>query len=275
MSTLPPLAIVGAGSMGGAILSGLLAPDVSVDGDIRVTNRTEAKARALDGPGVLSIALETEPDGNLRAVDGAAVVLLGVKPAMIPDTLAGLAPALSPDALVISVAAGVPTSTMEGIVPNPVLRAMPNTPAIVGKAVTGLAAGSRATHEHLALGRALFETVGAVHVIPESQIDALSTISGSGPAYVFYLVEELIRTAERLGFDPETAAQLVTGTFDGAVELLAASGRSPQELRAQVTSPNGTTERAIAVMQEADFGAIFDRATAAALARAKELAEGR
>jgi pyrroline-5-carboxylate reductase len=275
VSTLPPLAIIGAGSMGGAILSGLLAPGVQVDGDIRVTNRTEAKARALDGPGVRSLALETEPDGNLRAVDGAAVVLLGVKPAMIPDTLAGLAPALSPDALIISVAAGVPTSTMEGIVPNPVLRAMPNTPAIVGKAVTGLAAGSRATPAHVELGRALFETVGAVHVIPESQIDALSTISGSGPAYVFYLVEELTRTAERLGFDSETAAQLVSGTFDGAIELLTASGRSPQELRAQVTSPNGTTQQAIGVMQEADFAAIFDRATAAALARAKELAEGR
>lgn len=261
--------------MGGAILAGLLAPGVTVSGGIRVTNRTEAKARALDAPGVTSLALETVPDANQRAVDASALVILGVKPAMIAETLAAFAPALHPEALVISVAAGVTTATMESLVPNPVLRAMPNTPAIVGKAVTGLAAGSRAADEHLALGRALFETVGAVHVVPEAQIDALSTISGSGPAYVFLLIEELTRAAERLGFDPATAAQLVTGTFDGAIELLTASGRAPEELRAQVTSPNGTTQRAIGVMQDAGLGAMFDRAIAAALARATELADGR
>ena len=273
-TTLPTIAIVGAGAMGGAILSGLLAPSVTVAGGIRVTNRSEEKARALDWPGVTSYALESEPRGNLLAVDGAAIVLLGIKPAMLPDTLAGLAPALDPAALVVSVAAGVKTATMEAIVPNPVLRAMPNTPAIVGKAVTGLAAGSRATSAQIALGRALFETVGAVVEVPEGQIDALSTISGSGPAYVFYLIEELTRTAVGLGFEPQVAAQLVVGTFDGSVTLLQASGRSPEALRAQVTSPNGTTERAIAVMQDADLKAMFDRATSAALARAKELAEG-
>jgi pyrroline-5-carboxylate reductase len=273
-TTLPTIAIIGAGAMGGAILSGLLAPSVTVGGGIRVTNRTEAKARALDGPGVTSYALESEPGGNLLAVDGAAIVLLGVKPAMLPDTLAELAPALEPTAIVISVAAGVTTATMESIMPNPVLRAMPNTPAIVGKAVTGLAAGSRATPEQVALGRALFETVGSVVEVPESQIDALSTISGSGPAYVFYLIEELTRTAVGLGFAPEVATQLVSGTFEGAIALLAASDRSPEELRAQVTSPKGTTERAIAVMHEANLKAMFDRATTAALARAKELAAG-
>lgn len=275
MTTLPSIAIVGTGAMGGAILTGLLAPEVNVDGGIRVTNRTEAKARALDGPGVTSFALETVPDANLRAVDGAGVVLLGVKPAMVPDTLAALAPALDPGALVISVAAGVTTATMEALVPNPVLRAMPNTPAVVGKAVTGLAAGSRAGAEDLTLGRALFGTVGTVVEVPEAQIDALGTISGSGPAYVFYLVEELTRTAEHLGFSAEQARALVTGTFDGAVALLVASGREPADLRAQVTSPNGTTQRAIAVMQDADLAGMFDRATAAALARSKEMAEGR
>lgn len=273
-TTLPTIAVIGAGAMGGAILSGLLAPEVTVAGGIRVTNRTEAKARALDGPGVTSYALESVPDGNLQAVDGAAIVLLGVKPAMVSETLAALAPALDPAALVISVAAGVTTATMESLVPNPVLRAMPNTPAIVGKAVTGLAAGARAAGEQLALGRALFETVGAVIEVPEGQIDALSTISGSGPAYVFYLVEELTRTAIDLGFAPEVAARLVTGTFDGAIALLKASDDSPASLRAQVTSPRGTTERAIAVMQRADLKGMFDRATAAALTRARELAEG-
>ena len=222
--------------------------------------------------GVESIALENDPDGNQRAVRGAGIVLLGVKPAMIVDTLRALAPALSPDALIISVAAGITTAAMEAVVDNPVLRAMPNTPAIVGKAVTGVSAGSRATAEQVALGVALFETVGTVLQVPESQIDALSTISGSGPAYVFYLVEEFTRTAVNLGFTPAQAAQLVQGTFAGSMDLLLASGAPPEALRAQVTSPKGTTERAIEVLQSADLSELFDRATAAALARARELA---
>ncbi len=275
MSTnLPSIAIIGAGSMGGAILAGLLEPSVSVSGGIRVTNRTAAKAALVAADGVESIALESEPGGNDRAVHGAGIVLLGVKPAMIVDTLRSLAPSLEPDALVISVAAGITTAAMEAVVDNPVLRAMPNTPAIVGKAVTGVAAGSRATAEQVALGVALFETVGTVVEIPEEQIDALSTISGSGPAYVFYLIEELTRTAGKLGFTPEQAAVLVQGTFAGSVDLLLASGKEPAALRAQVTSPKGTTERAIGVMQEADLSGMFDRATAAALARARELAAG-
>ena len=275
MSTLGSIAIIGAGAMGGAILGGLLAPGVTVDGDIRVTNRTEAKAALVRRPGVDSVALETTPDGNALAVRGASVVIIGVKPAMVPETLAALAGDLAPDALVISVAAGVTTATMEAIVSQPVLRAMPNTPSLIGKGVTGLAAGSRATAEQVALGRAVFETVGTVVEVPESQIDALSTISGSGPAYVFYLVEQLTRTAVNLGFTPAQAAELVTGTFLGSVELLVASGREPEELRRQVTSPNGTTQRAIAELEKADLTSLFDRATASALARAKEMAEGR
>ena len=275
MSTLGSIAIIGAGAMGGAILGGLLAPGVTVDGDIRVTNRTEAKAALVRRPGVDSVALETTPDGNALAVRGASVVIIGVKPAMVPETLAALAGDLAPDALVISVAAGVTTATMEAIVSQPVLRAMPNTPSLIGKGVTGLAAGSRATAEQVALGRAVFETVGTVVEVPESQIDALSTISGSGPAYVFYLVEQLTRTAVNLGFTPAQAAELVTGTFLGSVELLVASGREPEELRRQVTSPNGTTQRAIAELEKADLTGLFDRATASALARAKEMAEGR
>lgn len=273
-TNLPSIAIVGAGAMGGAILSGLLSPSVRVSGGIRVTNRTAAKAALVAADGVDSIALENEPHGNHRAVRGAAIVLLGVKPAMIVDTLTDLGPSLEPDALIISVAAGITTAAMQSAVGNAVLRAMPNTPAIVGKAVTGVAAGSRATPEHVALGVSLFQTVGVVLEIPESQIDALSTVSGSGPAYVFYLIEEFTRTAIKLGFTPEQARTLVQGTFDGSLELLSASDKSPQDLRAQVTSPKGTTERAIGVLQSADLSELFDRATAAALARARELAAG-
>lgn len=271
---LPRIAILGTGSMGGAILSGLLAPSVRVRGGIRVTNRTEAKAAPLRREGVESFAIETTADANERAVEGAGLVILGVKPAMVADTLAGVAARLDPHAIVVSVAAGITTATLEAIVPNPVLRAMPNTPATVGLGVTGLSAGSRAVPEHVALARDLFQTVGTVVELPEQQIDALSTVSGSGPAYVFLLIEQLTGAAQRLGFTPEQAALLVQGTFRGAVELLAVSGEDPAQLRRRVTSPNGTTERAIAQLEAADLGAVFDRALAAALARAKELAAG-
>lgn len=262
--------------MGGAILSGLLSPDVTVEGGVRVTNRTEAKAAALRTRGVTSLSSEIDPNANIAAVKGARIVLLGVKPTMIPDVLREVADAVEPDAILVSVAAGVTTATMEALVPVSVavLRAMPNTPATVGRGVTGLCAGSRSTSDQLNLVSTLFETVGTVIVVPENKIDALSTISGSGPAYVFLLIEELVKTAISMGFSLDDASTMVTNTFLGASELLAASGKSPSELRLQVTSPNGTTERAVAELQKADLAAVFDRATAAALARAKELAVG-
>lgn len=274
MTSLPSIAIIGTGSMGGAILSGLVKPELTVDGGIRVTNRTAAKAAALASDAVESFALEETPDANERALRGAGIVIIGVKPNMVPDLLTSIAPAIEPGAIVVSVAAGVTIATMESLVDGPVLRAMPNTPAVVGRAVTGIAAGSRASAEDLALARALFETVGEVLEVAEEKIDALSTISGSGPAYVFYLIEELTRTAVDLGFTPDEAATMVNGTFLGAAELLVSGDVGPEELRRRVTSPKGTTERAIEVLQSADLKDLFDRATGAALARAAELAKG-
>jgi pyrroline-5-carboxylate reductase len=268
---LPRIAILGAGSMGGAILAGLVDSDLATAG-VAVTNRSAAKADAVRLPGVDSFALETTPDANRLALEGARVVIVGVKPAMVPDLLSEVAGFLAPDAVVVSVAAGVTTATMEAIVPNAVARTMPNTPSLVRRGVTGLAAGSRISADDLALVRAVFETVGVVIELDEDRIDALSTISGSGPAYVFFLMEQLTGTALRLGFSEEEARLMVEQTFLGASELLASSDADPAELRRRVTSPNGTTMRAIAVMEEADLAGMFDRATAAALARAKEMA---
>ncbi len=260
--------------MGGAILSGLLESGVTTDG-ITVTNRSEAKAVALRSDLVTSLSGEADPDANTAAVAEAGIVLLGVKPAMIPDLLREIAGALHPAALVVSVAAGVTIDTMEQLVPNPVFRAMPNTPSMVRRGVTGLAAGSRATDSDAAVVRALFETVGAVVEVPEDQMNALSTISGSGPAYVFFLIERLTEAARNLGFDEGQARLMVEQTFLGASELLAASDVGPEELRRRVTSPKGTTERAIAEIAAADLTAVFDRATASAIARAEEMAQGR
>lgn len=270
--SFPRIAILGAGSMGGAILSGLVESGAPTAG-ITVTNRSEAKAvplRAL--PGVTSLSHETTPDANRAALVGAGIVLVGVKPAMVPDLLREVRDAIEPGALVVSVAAGVTTQTMEAIVPQTVFRTMPNTPSIVRRGVTGLSAGSRASAADTALVRALFETVGAVVEVPEDQLNALSTISGSGPAYVFFLIERLTETARNLGFDEASARLMVEQTFLGASELLAASDVGPEELRRRVTSPNGTTERAIAEIAAADLTSVFDRAAASAIARAEEMA---
>ncbi|MFJ3489766.1 pyrroline-5-carboxylate reductase [Leifsonia aquatica] len=275
--TLPTIAMLGAGSMGRAILSGLLAPGVSVAGGVRVTNRSAARAAELaDTPGVTAFATDDDPEANRRAVEGAEIVIVAVKPAMVPDLLREIADSLAPGAVVVSVAAGVTVATFESLLPDSVsvVRSMPNTPAVVGKAVTGISAGTRTEPEDLALVRSLFETVGQVVEVPESQLDALSTISGSGPAYVFLLIEALTDAAVAKGFTPEQAAILVNGTFLGASTMLAASDDDPAELRRRVTSPKGTTERAIAVLAEADLPALFARATDAALARARELAAG-
>jgi pyrroline-5-carboxylate reductase len=272
---LPSIAILGAGSMGGAILHGLVASGIAPR--VTATNRTAAKARDLDGlAGVTSVALEEQPEGNREAAASADIVLVGVKPAMVADLLREIAPHLRPGAVVVSLAAGVTLATFEAELGADVaaLRSMPNTPAVVGKAVTGLAAGAAATPGDVAIVRRLFETVGAVVEVPEEQIDALSTVSGSGPAYVFLLIEALTAAAVDKGFAEADARLLAEQTFIGAAALLDASGEEPAELRRRVTSPNGTTERAVAVLQEADLPAVFVRATDAALARAKELAAG-
>jgi pyrroline-5-carboxylate reductase len=273
---LPAIAFLGAGSMARAILAGLLDSGVVVEGGIRATNRSEARAAELDALGVAGFATETDPDANRLAVAGAKLVVVAVKPAGVPDLLDEIADALEPGTVVVSVAAGVTVATFESRLPEhvSVVRTMPNTPAVVKRAVTGVSPGTRSTERDLELVVSLFETVGEVLVVPESQLDALSTISGSGPAYVFLLIEEFTKTAIAKGFSPEQAATMVQGTFRGATELLATSDADPAELRRRVTSPKGTTERAIAVLEEADLSGLFDRATDAALARARELAAG-
>lgn len=252
--------------MNGAILDGLRAADPTVR--VRVTTKSSDNVRA----GVESRSTTADPDANRWAVAGATIVVIGVKPFAVADVLTEIAGALEPEALVVSVAAGITTAAMEKIVRNPVVRSMPNTPALVGKAVTGITAGSRATPDHLARARLLFESVGWVLELPEKHIDALSTISGSGPAYVFHAMEQWTAAARELGFSDDDARNLVEKTFAGATALLEASDVGPAELRRRVTSPNGTTERAIAVLDDAHLAEIYAAAANAALARAREIA---
>jgi pyrroline-5-carboxylate reductase len=267
------IAILGTGSMGKAILSGLLAAGTSPS-NIRVTTKSQASAEAISSThGVQAAALDSDSTANSSTAKDAELVILAVKPNMILETLNEVVAVLKPNCLVVSVAAGITTAAMEQQLSGntAVVRAMPNTPSVVGLGVTGISKGSNVSDEQLDLAVKLFSSVGKVLVVDESKIDALSTISGSGPAYVFYFAEKLITAAKSLGFSDQEASMMVKETFLGSATLLATSSNSPEELREQVTSPNGTTMQATGRFDAADLEKVFIEATEAALARAKEL----
>lgn len=268
---LPRIAILGTGNMGGAILQGLTRPGVDLEG-IRVTTRSEASANPLRASGVVAESLEAAPNANAQAVRDADIIVLAVKPAQISSLLSEIASTAKPEAIMVSVAAGVTLATMEQAWPGAVVRTMPNTPAQVGLGVTGIARGSRVSDNELVTVRAMCETFGAVIEVQESEINALSSISGSGPAYVYFFMERFIEVAKERGFSDEAARVMVASTFRGAAELLAQSGESPEKLREAVTSPAGTTAAALAVFGDADIAGIIRAATNAAIARAEEMA---
>lgn len=269
--------MIGVGSMGGAILEGLRAPDVDIERPIVVTTKSEASARAFaDASDVTATSSERDPDANRRAVRGAELVVLGVKPWMMRDVVREIAADLEPGAVVVSVAAGVPSSAIEAELPEgvPVVRAMPNTPSTVGLGATGIAGGASATSEHVALVQRMFATVGEALVVREDQINAVAAVSGSGPAYLFLYAEEMTAAAERAGFDEDQARALVKQTIVGAAQLWAQSDERPETLRRKVTSPKGTTEQAVLELQRGGWADLFDRALAANIRRSEEIERG-
>lgn len=264
--------------MGGAILHGLVESGIDVRGGIRISDQWSERVAELASlhPGISGFDGAVDPSANRRAVEGAGVVIVAVKPHQIRDVLAEIADSLGEGTTVISIAAGVPTSALEECLPErvAVVRVMPNSPARVRAGVTGIAPGSRAGERDLERAKTLFSTVGTALVVDEDRIDALTSISGSGPAYVFHFIEKFTDAAKARGFSDEDAKVLVEGTVRGAVELLTATQETPSALRVQVTSPGGTTQAALEVLDAADVGGILDQATQAAVVRAEELAAG-
>jgi pyrroline-5-carboxylate reductase len=271
------IAIIGAGSMGGAILSGLIAAGTAADSITASTATTQSAKALTEKFSVRTFALDASDTANADAAKDADILLIAVKPAKVLETLEQIKSSIKDGSLVISVAAGVTTESMEQAIGSSasVIRAMPNTPSIVGHGVTGIAKGKSANDRQLATAKALFETVGQVLIVEEEKINALSTISGSGPAYVFYFAEKLMNAAKKMGFSEKEANLMVRSTFLGSATLLAASTDSPETLRAQVTSPNGTTMQATARFDEAHLEKVFIEATEAALARAIELGKNK
>lgn len=272
MSDTPPsLAFIGTGKMGGAILEGVVQAGADAP-LIRATTQTEAAAELLRARGVDARSIEADSQANSWAVAGADMVILAVKPHYILEVASSIAPALETDAVVVSVAAGLTTAQIEAVVDQAVVRAMPNTPSQIQQGVTGIASGSRASADQVATVSDVFRSVGQVVVVDESQINHLSALSGSGPAYLFYIAEKLIDVAIDHGFSQDQATTMVQGTLMGAAALLDSSGETPQALRQAVTSPGGTTEQAIAVLDEHQMGQIWSEAIARAVARAEQMA---
>jgi pyrroline-5-carboxylate reductase len=263
------IAILGAGKMGEALISGLLRAGQSPSGVQAAVRRADrgSELRERYGIEVLSAA---------EAAKTADTLVITVKPQDMPGLLAEIAPQVPADRLVISVAAGIPTSVIERRlgVPVPVVRVMSNTPVLVDEAMSVISAGAHAGEEHLRRAEDLFRPVGKVLRIPESQQDAATALSGSGPAYVYFLVEAMVDAGILLGMPRGTALEMVIQAVYGAATMLRESGEHPVILREAVTSPGGTTISAIRELEKHRVRAAFLAAIEAARDRGAELGSG-
>lgn len=260
--------------MNEAIMGGLIACGADPADIVATVRRAErADELAKRHHGITAIAGEEEPENNKQATTGADVVILGVKPVGIADLAREIGDSLAPDAIVISVAAAVSLEQLEAALPagQPVIRTMPNTPAKLGRGVVSVSPGTHCSAPQLQLAKEVLAAAGTVVEIPEDQVDALSAISGSGPAYAFYLAEAMADAGVELGLDRELSLLIARETVAGAGLMLAEPGADPTALRKAVTSPNGTTERAIATFDARGLPAIIADGARAAAARAAEI----
>lgn len=265
--TVATIAIIGAGVMGETLLAGLIragwpASDITAS-DRRAVRRAELEQRY----GVATAS-------NADAAAAADTVVLVVKPQDIGEVIPEIAEHVRVGTLVVSLCAGVTTAQLEAVLPEgvPVVRVMPNTPAQVSEGMAAISAGSHASAADLEHAVALLEAVGKAVVVPERYQDAVTAISGSGPAYLFFVAEAMIDAAVLLGIPRDTATLLVTQTMVGSAKLLAEGGEHPTVLRERVTSPAGTTAAALRQLEERSVKAAFIAAMVAARDRSAELA---
>ncbi len=262
------IAILGAGKIGESLLAGLRSSDWA---DIVATSRREERVAELrEKHGVEATT------SNADAIRGADVVVLAVKPQDIETLLGEIGHLLTADQTVLSVAAAIPTSVIERHVAHdvPVVRSMPNAPSTVHEGIAGMCAGRHAGREHMERAGTVLRAVGDVVEVPEEQMDAITAVSGSGPAYYALLAEAMIEAGILLGLSREVSTRLVVQTMLGTAKMLRDEGVHPVELREMVTSPGGTTIRAIRELEIHGVRAAFLNAINAAMERSKELARG-
>ena len=265
------LTVLGAGKMGQALIAGLLASGWRKPSEITITARSPERVGELTERYGVEGTLD-----NGAAVAGADVVVLAVKPQDIETLLSEISDHVTPQQTILSVVAAIPTSYIEARLSDdvPVIRAMPNTPSVVHEGMAGIAGGRHAEDKHVALAAEVLSHVGRVVIVQENYLDAVTAISGSGPAYFALLAEAMIEAGILLGLSREVSTDLVVQTMLGSAKLLRDEKMHPVELREMVTSPGGTTTRAIQVLEQSGVRAAFLNAIQAAMERSQELAHG-
>ena len=259
--------IIGCGNMGCALARGMAEARLLPAGRIVGYDAVAAKPRRL------ARRLKIRAARSIREAAGCSVVLLAVKPQQMGEVLAKIRPLLSHRPLLISIAAGIRTGWIERCAGRgiPVVRVMPNTPALVKKWISAIAPGRSAGGRHRAVAERIFGSVGETVRVPERLMDAVTAVSGSGPAYFFYLMEQMAQAGTALGLPAGTAEKLAAVTAWGAARLVTCGGEEPAALRKKVTSKGGTTEAAFKVFERKGLGRIFREGIRAAARRAKEL----
>ncbi|HET9868873.1 MAG TPA: pyrroline-5-carboxylate reductase [bacterium] len=268
MSLKHQTVLLGFGSMGGALAKGWIQNKVLKPSQITAVSLDPAKRQETARQ--LKVKLVTDPSPYLPKAD---LILLAVKPQQLKALLGKVGGLFPRRALVLSVAAGVTTQQIESRLPQgcPVVRVMPNTPSTLGAGMSAVAAGSRATASDLKLAQALLSAVGRSVEVKESLMDLVTALSGSGPAYFFKMIEALVAAGEKGGLDGPTATLLAAQTAYGAARMVLETGKSPEALRVQVTSPGGTTEAGLTVLDQRGFGGALEAAVQAATQRGAEL----
>lgn len=242
------LVFIGAGAMAEALMSGIIENKLLEGSQIWATNRQNQKR--LD-----QLKTAYGVNGSYKyeeLLENADAVILAMKPKDAASAIAELAPFLTDRLLVISVLAGVSTGTIEKAAGKQlaIARAMPNTSAAVNKSATAIATNERVTEKQKGLAKELFDTVGVTAFVKEQQLDAVTGLSGSGPAYIYYLVEAMEKSAQQIGIEQHLAKELIVQTLLGAAEMLIKSDKSPKQLRLEVTSPGGTTEAGVSILEK-------------------------
>ena len=260
------IGIIGGGNMGQAIIKGLQTapqpPTISAwdaVGDCRKFLKEKLQV--------------TVSQDNRELVSNSDIIILAVKPQVIDAVMAEIADSVTTEKLLISIAAGVPCKRLEKTLQNPVptIRIMPNTPALINRGISAIAAGSHALEKHLEIAENIFACLGETVLVPESSMDMVTAVSGSGPAYVFLVIEAMLDAAVSLGMARELARKLVVETILGSTEMLKESGRHPMELKDMVTSPGGTTIAGLAELERYGLRHAFNEALKSANQRSQEL----
>jgi pyrroline-5-carboxylate reductase len=267
---MSPLGFLGAGNMAEAIVRAVLARGVVPAAQCFASDPSEGRRALFASLGVTVSAHNRDTAGRVRTL------ILSCKPQQMKDVLGEISPVISSETLLVSIAAGVSTEVIARHLGKPVrvVRVMPNTPLMMGEGMAAIAAGEGATVEDVQTVLRIFEVAGRVVEVREALMDAVTAVSGSGPAYFFLLTEQLARAAVELGLDAETADVLARQTALGSAVMLAKSLDSPEELRRKVTSPGGTTQAAVEHLTEQRWQETFRHAVAAAERRGRELRGG-